>query len=347
MYKKLTNNDLGIDLGTSSIKIAVGGKGVLIKESSCVVKDMNHKHIAYGNLAGQMCGKLPEELVFSTPIKSGVIFDYDNTVSLLKRILYRLYKSSTTGFRSVVSFHSHATNVEKRALEEAIRECGGKAVYITPSAEADAVGLGFNDDNYRIIVNLGGGCIEASLLRGNTLVKSNSLKYGVNVFDDAIIKYLKEKYGVLVGVQTARYIKEHLASAIPDMMATLQHVEPSLEISGCDPISGVPKYFKISHREVYASIESALTNIVVFLKGFLSSLRSDEVHQALNYPVYLTGGGSKIYFIKEFMESRLSIDFKVANKPIFLSSIGCLNTIGMPTKLKKISRHLDRWEYRG
>ena len=258
--------DVGIDLGTSNTLIYVKGKGLVIDEPSVVaVSEKNGKILAVGSAARDMLGRTPESIAAVTPIKEGVIANFDATVAMLKYFIKKSTKGSLLKPRAVVSIPSKITEVEKRAVREATLAAGAKEVYLIEESMAAAIGAGIsvNDPHGAMIVDIGGGTTEIAVISLGGIVTSNSLNVAGNAFDNEIAQYLKKTYNLSIGLISAEEIKRKVASACP----LKEEIES--EVKGRDVVTGLPKTAKIDSKEIRLALAECMEQIIDGIKSKL------------------------------------------------------------------------------
>ena len=204
------SRDIGIDLGTANVLVYLDGKGIVINEPSAVALDKNTgKVLQVGAAAKKMLGRTPGNIVAARPLEHGAISDYDMTATMLSVYLRRITKMSLVKPRVVVSVPSGITEVEVRAVIQAAMEAGARRVYLIeePLAAASGAGMDIKGAGGSMVIDIGGGTTDIAVLSLNNVVRSTSIDAAGDAFDNAIIQYIRERYQVLVGNQTAEEIK--------------------------------------------------------------------------------------------------------------------------------------------
>ena len=207
----LFEKDLAIDLGTTNVRIATGGKGVILREPSVVAMDRNTgRLLKYGMEAQRMLGRTPANIAAIHPLRAGVISDYDMTERMLREMV-----KSVTGFsllkpRMLIGIPSGISEVEERAVIDAGMEAGARKVYLmeTPLAAAVGAGLDISGADGKMVVDIGGGTTDIAVLTLNGVVESESVKEGGDAFNEALIRYVRRKYSLLIGRTTAEELKK-------------------------------------------------------------------------------------------------------------------------------------------
>ena len=304
--------DLGIELGTSSILVYVRGKGVVLKEPSVVAFDKDTNRIkAIGEEARMMLGRTPGNIVAIRPLRKGVISDYTITEHMLK---YFIQKSlGRMSFRK-----PRITEVEKKAVEDAAYLAGAREVTIIEEPIAAAIGAGVDISRPcgNMIVDIGGGTCDVAVISLNGIVVSSSIKVAGDDFDEAIVKYVRRKYNLLIGEQTAEDIKIRIGTAV-------ERPEPqSMEVRGRDLISGLPKVIRVNSEEVRDALKDALSQIVEAVQSVLERTPPELASDVVDRGIVLTGGGALLNGLEELIESKTGINTMTAEEPMTAVAIG-------------------------
>ena len=302
--------DLGIDLGTANVLVALNDKGIVYREPSVVAyKKSNKEVIAFGNTAKLMLGKTPDSIVAIRPLKDGVIADFTATKLMLKSIVSKVCRRYKV-FRPqvVVGVPSGITEVEERAVEEAIISSGAKAVYLVDEPMAAAIGSGLNvaEPSGNIIVDIGGGTTEVAVISLGGTVISNSIKIAGDEITEDIINYAKKNLGILIGENTAENVKKEISCALPLMTEELR------EIRGRDLYTGLPIAKDISSSEVEYAIKDSIDSIVECIKQTLEQTPPELISDIAIKGIMIAGGGALIKNIDKYFEEKLEV-------PIFLA----------------------------
>ena len=237
--------DVGIDLGTASILVYVRGKGVVLKEPSVVAYDRDTNKIkAIGEEARLLLGRTPGNIMEVHPVRKGVISDYTITEQMLKYFIQKaIGKMSFRKPRVSISVPSNVTEVERKAVEDATYQAGAREVHIIEEPIAAAIGaeIDISRPCGNMIVDIGSGTCDVAVLSLDGIVVSSSIKVAGDDFDEAIVKYVKKKYGLMIGEQTAEEIKIAIGTAF-------EKPEPKvMEVKGRDLVTGLPKTIRGMH----------------------------------------------------------------------------------------------------
>ncbi len=283
---------IGIDLGTCNSVIFVPSKGIVLKEPSVVaVNLLENKILAVGSEAKEMIGRTPETIKVYRPMRNGVIADYRVTQAMLK---YFIDKSCGT-FRFLkpellVGVPAGITSTERRAVIEAGMAAGAKAVFVAKEPILAAIGAGvpINSCSGHIVIDIGGGTTEVAVISLGGIVTSHSIRVAGDRMDIVISDYVKRKYNLAIGEQTAEDIKIKIGSAISEKE------EKKLEIRGRDLISGLPRMIKISSNNVAEAVTDTLKEIIHAIKLVLRETPPELAADIMDKGMVLTGGGSQL-----------------------------------------------------
>ncbi len=318
----LTKADIGIDLGTANTLVYSKNKGIVINEASVIVLDtVTKKVIAAGNEAKEMIGKTPEKVIAIKPLKNGVIADYDLTIEMLKTLIQKSSKILGFALRKptiVVSIPAGSTSVERRAIQDAIRNAGAKKVHLMEEPVAAAIGAGLPVDEpiANVIVDIGAGTTEAAIISYGGIVSCHSLKVGGDRLDDDIIQYVKKKYNVLIGEQTAEKIKMEIGFAL------VEHEKLTANVRGRDLVSGLPKPITLSSFEIRDAMKESLLMILDTIKAALEDCPAELSGDIVDRGVILTGGVSLLKGIMEWMTTEIYVPVALAPSPLESVAIG-------------------------
>src|SRR4030067_1633788 len=254
------SNDLAIDLGTANTLIDVKGKGIVANEPSVVAVQKDERGVkrvlAVGKEAKQMLGRTPGNIMAIRPLKDGVIADFEVTEAMLRYFIQKVHnRKMLLRPRIVIGIPSGITQVEKRAVRDSAHSAGAKEVYLIeePMAAAIGAGLPITEASGNMIVDIGGGTTEVAVISMGGIVTSNSIRVAGDKMDDAIIQYVKRRYNLFIGEQTAEQVKIKIGNAFPADDAV-----DTMEIKGRDLGSGIPKTLKISVSEIKEALTAPL-----------------------------------------------------------------------------------------
>ena len=308
------SKDIGIDLGTANILVTLKGKGIVLKEPSVVaINRRNGNIVATGNEAKEMLGRTPEQIKAVRPMKDGVIADFTATQLMLKNIIGKVGKRYNIGRpRVVVGVPSGITEVEERAVEEAVMQAGAKEVYLIEEPMAAAIGasLDVGEPSGNIIVDIGGGTTEVAVISLGGIVISHSLRVAGDELDEEIVNYIKREMNLAVGDTTAEQIKMQLGCAMPLM------TEMSMEIRGRDLTTGLPKNMTITSTQVEDAIKESITKIVEIVKLTLEKTPPELAADIMEKGIVLAGGGALIKNLDKLLSIETGMPVYVADEPL-------------------------------
>ena len=313
------SKDIGIDLGTANTLVYVKGKGIVVREPSVVAIDKYEgKVLAVGNAANEMIGRTPENIVAVRPMKDGVIADFDITQAMIRAFIKEADVSNVFKPRVVVCIPSGITEVERRAVEEAVIQAGAKAVALIeePMAAAMGAGLPVNDATGNMVVDIGGGTTEVAVISLGGIVSSRSIRIAGNALDSAIINYLKKENQINIGDKMAEDIKVAIASAYED------DEEGVYEVRGRDVATGLPKTAQIKESEIRAAISENVDEMIEAIKLTLENTPPELAADVMERGIVLTGGGALIKGLDKLITESTKIPTHVAEYPLVCVAIG-------------------------
>ena len=322
MKFKLFSNDLGVDLGTSNTLIYNRDQGIQIREPSVVAMDKNTgKILAVGTAAKNMLGRTPGNVVAMHPLSGGVISDHEMTVRLLQELFRKASKRNVLAPkpRVVICVPSGVTEVEERTVINAAIEAGARRVYLFE--EPPAAGLGANLDingpNGHMVVDIGGGTTDIAVLTMNGVHASSSLKVAGNTFDEAIVRYLRRKHGLVVGQITAEEIKTEIGHVVDHVDAMRMYV------SGRDATTGVSKSFEIYSTELVEVLQRPARQIADEVLAVFENTSPELCNDIVKNGITLTGGGSLLNGMGELISARTGINCAIADNASDQVALGC------------------------
>ncbi|MFN8400963.1 MAG: rod shape-determining protein [Anaerolineales bacterium] len=330
------SKDLGIDLGTMFTRFA-DNNNVLLEEPTIVAIEVeDQKMVAAGIEARDMYGKVPESIEVARPLRSGVIADYEITETLLAYLLQRA-SGSMRIFRPrvMISVPYGVTSVERRAVYEAVMEAGSREAYLIqqPLAAAIGIDLPINSPSGNMIICLGGGCTEAAVMAMYGIVAADTLRVGGMDLDEAIVNYVRRKYGVIIGQQTAEQLKLRIGAAVP------QDIENSMEVQGQDQVTGLPRPVTLTTGEIVEALQEPLKQIVESGRKVLEKTPPELVSDIIDRGVALCGGGALLRGIDKLLTKSLGIPAYLVDNPLTCVVQGASKAFGM---LNVIRRNLPQ-----
>ena len=313
--------DIGIDLGTASVLVYVKGKGVVLKEPSVVTFDRNTNKIkAIGEEARLMLGRTPGNIVAVRPLRQGVISDYTVTEKMLSYFISRTVGKSLFGRKPRISVcvPSGATEVEKKAVEDATYQAGAREVSIIEEPVAAAIGAGIDIAKPcgNMIVDIGGGTADIAVISLGGVVVSNSIKVAGDDFDEAIVRFMRKKHNLLIGERTAEEIKINVGTVYkrPENL--------TMDVRGRNLVTGLPKTVTVTSEETEEALREPAYQIVDAVHNVLERTPPELAADISDRGIVLTGGGSLIQGLEELIEEKTGINTMTAEDPLTAVAIG-------------------------
>jgi rod shape-determining protein MreB len=304
---------VGIDLGTANSLVYLEGKGVVLREPSVVAISLkDRKVVAVGNKAKEMLGRTPMSIMASRPMRDGVIADYVVTEAMLR---YFLKEACGRSFllkpEVMICVPAGSTQVERRAVEDAIKSAGARTVYIIhePLAAAIGAGIPIGEPSGNMVIDIGGGATEVAIISLGGVVVSKSIRVGGNKLDDALIGYLRKKEGIIIGDNSAEEVKIKIGSAIKTEKAE------AMTIKGRDLLSGLPRKIEINSFKVTEALEKNLMQIIQTIKDVLEEVPPELASDIIDKGIVLTGGTSLLRNLDRLITSQTGVPAFVAEEP--------------------------------
>ena len=313
--------DIGIDLGTASVLVYVKGKGVVLKEPSVVAFDRNTNKIkAIGEEARLMLGRTPGNIVAVRPLRQGVISDYTVTEKMLSYFISRTVGKSLFGRKPRISVcvPSGATEVEKKAVEDATYQAGAREVSIIEEPVAAAIGAGIDIAKPcgNMIVDIGGGTADIAVISLGGVVVSNSIKVAGDDFDEAIVRFMRKKHNLLIGERTAEEIKINVGTVYQ------RPAHLTMDVRGRNLVTGLPKTVTVTSEETEEALREPAYQIVDAVHNVLERTPPELAADISDRGIVLTGGGSLIQGLEELIEEKTGINTMTAEDPLTAVAIG-------------------------
>lgn len=305
--------EVGIDLGTTSVLVYVPDKGVVLREPSVVAVDASTQKIrAVGEEAQMMLGRTPGDVIAIRPLKNGVISDYYTTERMLRDFLSRVCKNRLVKPRVVICVPSSVTEVERRAVVEAAEAAGARQALVIEEPLASAIGAGVDVTHAEgsMVVDIGGGTTDIAVISFGGIVVSRSIKTAGNRFDESIVRYIRDKYGIAIGERTAEEIKMTIGCVFP------QDEELSMEVEGRSLVSGLPKTVSVTGSELMTPLTECFTAIIDAIHQTLSLTPPELVADISASGIVLTGGGSLMSGASSLIQRETSLNVRIADDAV-------------------------------
>lgn len=309
----MANTDIGLDLGTSNIRMTMGDKGVVLSEPSVIAYNTRTERIlAVGKEAYEMIGKNPKYIAVVKPISDGVISDDDLAHSMIREFILKITGHQLIKPRIIICVPSFITDVESRAVVEAARSAGSRQVFLIQEPIAAMIGAGVNITKARghMLVDIGGGTTDIAIVSMNGVVTSHSIKIAGNTIDNSIVKYMQNKYKLLIGERTAERIKIELCNLYDPSD------EVNITVKGRSLIKGLPSQILLSETELFEAIEDDAFAIMEAIRKVLEDAPPELVGDIYDNGLILTGGGSLLGGLTQLIKRTLGINCNIAKDAI-------------------------------
>ena len=326
-FKMLFSRDIGIALGTSNTRVADKKGHIIINEPSVVAVDVKSKRVlATGNEAKNMIGRTPGSIVAVRPMRAGVIADFDMTADMLHDFMDRSTSRNVfTKTRVVVSVPSDVTEVERRAVEDAVRSAGAQEVELIEQSMAAALGAGLPvyEATGSMIIDIGGGTTDIAVLSLGGIACCNSIKVGGEAMDDSIVTYMRKTHNLLIGDRTAEDIKLKIGSALE------YDGEAAMEVRGRNLADGLPGSVEITSSDIREVLQEPVGQILTAVKETLEVTLPELSADIIDRGIYLTGGASRLRGLRDLIENEIKIPIIVPE-----NSTDCV-ALGTSIKLRR------------
>ena len=339
-FLNLSFRDIGMDLGTANILVTLKGKGIILNEPSVVAMDtVTGKIVATGSEAKEMLGRTPDKIRAVRPMKDGVIADFTATRLLLKNLIQKVCKKyNIIRLRAVVGVPSGITEVEERAVEEAIIQAGAREVYLIEEPVAAAIGsnMRIEEPSGNMIVDIGGGTTEVAVISLGGTVVSNSLRIAGDEIDEAIINYIKKELNLAIGQTIAENIKINIGSAMPLM------TKETMEIRGRDLNTGLPKTIEVNSEQIQEAMSEPVSEIVEMIKATLEKTPPELLSDIMEKGIVIAGGGALIKNLDKLINQETGMPVVIADNPLNAVVRGTGKTLEDLEKLKTALKNSRR-----
>jgi len=318
MFNVFKGQNLSIDLGTANTLIYMDGKVVLNEPSVVALRTdkgtAETTVIAVGQEAKNMLGRTPGAIKAIRPMKDGVIADFSITEKMLQFFMKKVLKSSffSPSPKVLICVPCGATQVERRAIKESAVGAGARDVYLIeePMAAALGAGMPIEEASGTMILDIGGGTTEVAIISLNGIVYSDSLRCGGDLFDDAIVKFVRRVYGIIIGEATAEQIKEEVGSAFKSKIVKKN------EFRGRAVSTGLPQSFEITNNEVLEALHEPLGMIINCLRTALEQTPPELSSDIAQNGLVVTGGGALLEGIDKLINNQTHLPVSIADDPL-------------------------------
>ena len=311
---------IGIDLGTVNTLVSVAGKGIILNEPSVVALSAeDNKIMAIGEEAKEMIGRTPDIISACKPVRNGVIADFRITEAMLRYFINKV-SGRIRLFRPeiVISIPAGITSTEKRAVVDAAMEAGAKAAFVVKKPILAAIGVSIPIDSAsgNMVVDIGGGTTEVAMISLGGVVAANSARVGGNKLDEAIKEYVRKKYALVIGDQTAENVKIKIGSAFT------QRKNKSMEIKGRDLMVGLPKVIVISSNEITEAMGEELREIILAIKKVLQDTPPELAADIIDRGMVLSGGTALLKNLDQLVSQSVGVPCYISDDPTYSVSKG-------------------------
>ncbi len=319
----LYSEDIAVDLGTVNTVIYIGGELVASVPSVVALDAASRKVIAIGDEAKRMLGKTPDHIIAIRPMQDGVIKDYDVTLAMLKYIFKKAidYKVGILrGPRMVVGVPCSVTHPEKRAIEDAAREAGARKVFtiMEPMAAAIGADLPIEEPRGSMVIDIGGGTTDIVVISLKAPVVSHSVRVAGDAMDNAIVKYLKEKFNLIIGDQTAENIKKEIGA----VWLREGTQGKKMIVGGADVMTGVPRTIELTSADVMEALNDNIGKIMSAMRDVLNKTPAELTSDIAKNGILLVGGGSLVRGFDKRIEHELGLKVRIPESPLYAVAQG-------------------------
>ena len=315
----LFSKDIGIDLGTMFTRAAEGSQILLEEPTVAAIVVEEQKMVAWGAEAANMYGRVPESIEVVRPLHNGVVADYEITENILSDLIKKAAGSMRFFPPQVmITVPDGVTSVERRAVHEAALQAGKGKVYLIqqPLAAALGVDLPIGTPSGNMILCLGGGVTQAAVLAVYGIVAGETLRAGGMALDDAIVTYVRKKYGIIIGQITAEQVKISIGAAVP------QDEEKSVQLQGQDQVTGLPRPLTLTTGEVVEAMQDPLGRIVETARRVLEKTPPELVSDIIDRGVAICGGGALLRGIDRLLTKELGVPAYLVDNPTTCTALG-------------------------
>jgi len=314
------SNDIGIDLGTSNTLVLVRGKGIVLCEPSVVaLHSAAGKVLAVGQEAKRMLGRTPGEIIAVRPMKDGVISDFETVEKMIKYFFQKIHnRRALVKPRVVMSIPSCITEVEKRAVREAAEQAGAREIYLIEESLAAAIGanIPIQEPAGNMVIDIGGGTSEISVLSLGGMVITNGIRIGGDEFDEAIINHMKKIHNLVIGESTAEEVKITIGNVYPEKQVS------AVDIRGRDSISGLPRTLNLDSVEIREALQDPTNTVLEEIKKTLDQTPPELAADIVERGIVMTGGGALLRGFPKLISKETGVPVILAENPLTCVVLG-------------------------
>jgi rod shape-determining protein MreB len=327
----LFGKEIGVDLGTVNTLICEGEEIVLHEPTMVAIDIEELKIVDVGQSARDMDGRVPEQIEVSRPLRDGVIADFEVTYRMLGHFIEKVCGPARLFKPKVMITVPHGvTSVESRAVIEAALQAGSREVHPIeqPLAAAIGVGMPIATPSGNMVVNLGGGVTQSAVIAMSSVVAAGAVRLGGIKLDEAIISYVRKKYGLIIGQRTAEEAKIRIGAAIP------QDEEKTMEVQGQDQVTGMPRPITLSTGEIVESVQETLQLQLVAIRRVLEKTPPELASDIIDRGMLICGGGSLLRGIDKWLTRETGVPAYVAEDPTGCVALGATKALSMLDRLR-------------
>lgn len=328
IFSNFFTNDIAIDFGTTNTRIFVKDKGILVNEPTLLsIKDIegDKKIIAFGEESKKMLGRTSKELVTVKPIKNGFIVELSTTTKLVEYFFNKVHEKRffKPNPRVLACIPYGASEVDKKALEDVLLQAGARAVYFIDNPLANALGAGVNlrDKGSHMIINIGGGLTEISVLSFGEVVVSHSIKIGGEKFDNDIISYIRKEHGCSIGAETAEKLKRLSTDILYPENKEVDDLS-YMNVNALDISLNVPVKIKVTKKDIYFALYKSIETILEAIMTVLEETPAEVVSEVMDGSIIMTGGGANLKNLDALIKKATTIDTVIVKEPMFTAING-------------------------
>ncbi|MDM8523117.1 rod shape-determining protein [Desulfococcaceae bacterium HSG8] len=318
------SKDLAIDLGTANTLVYMRGKGIVLNEPSVVALQSDgragHRILAYGRDAKKMSGKVPGNIVVIRPLRDGVITDFEVASAMLMHFIIKVRKwLRIFKPRMVIAVPSGITRVERRAVTEAALEAGARKVFLIEEPMAAAIGadLSVTEPVCSMVADIGGGTTDVAVISLGGIVSGKSVRVAGDKMDASIIRYIRNKYHLMIGESTAENVKMAVGNAFPDPW----NIE-TWEVKGRAVASGIPGIITVTSADIREAISDQMESIITTFREVLEKTPPELAADITERGIVLTGGGALLKNLDKALSDETGLPIKLADNPLLTVALG-------------------------
>ncbi len=319
-FLRFWGNEVAVDLGTAHTLVYIKGEGIVLNEPSVVAVDQTTgKVLAVGEEAKRMLGKTHQGILAKRPMKDGVITDFELVQEMLYTFLARIIKHNLwANPRALIAVPSGVTEVERRAVRDSAASAGAREVMLVaePIAAAVGIGLPIEEPTGNMIVDIGGGTTEIAVIALSGIVTNSSIRVAGDEMDEAIVQFIREKYRIEIGQQTAEQIKIQIGNVFP--LEETRH----MEVRGRDLVTGTPKTIEVTSNEIREALQPVVLQIIDAIKRALENTPAELVADVIDRGIYMTGGGALLRGLDSLIKEETNLPVRVVDNPLECVALG-------------------------